>query len=50
MTGEELAFRTIFFLAAIIFCITIIGIFLVMIKILLMFVASITIMGITMTQ
>ena len=50
MTGEEMAFRTVFVFAIIIFCITLIGIFLVLIKILLLFASPITIMGITMSQ
>lgn len=50
MNFEEGAFKTIFFLAVIVFCITIVGIFLLFIKILLLFATEITIMGITMTQ
>jgi len=50
MNIEEAAFKTLFFLAVIVFCVTIIGIFLLLIKILLLFVPQITIMGIDMTQ
>ena len=51
MNFEEAAFKTIFFLALIVFCITIVGIFLLLIKIILLFFPDgITLMGISMTQ
>ena len=50
MNIEEGVFKTIFFLAIIIFIITVIGIFLLLIKILLLFTPELTIMGVTMTQ
>ena len=45
----ETAFKIIFFLAIIVFCLTTIGIFLVILKILLMFYPEIEIMGLMIT-
>ncbi|OQA38662.1 MAG: hypothetical protein BWY51_00847 [Parcubacteria group bacterium ADurb.Bin316] len=50
MNIEEGIFKTIFFLAIVVFIITVIGIFLLLVKILLLFTPEITIMGINMTQ
>ncbi|HOZ56354.1 MAG TPA: hypothetical protein PLH29_03960 [bacterium] len=49
MNIEEGIFKTIFFLAIVVFIITVIGIFLLLVKILLLFTPEITIMGINMT-
>ena len=43
----ETAFKIVFFLAIIVFCLVIIGIFLIMLKILLMFFPEIHLMGLT---
>lgn len=45
----EAAFKIIFFLAIIIFCLTVVGIFLVILKVLLMFNTEIEIMGLIIT-
>jgi len=41
----ESAFKVLFFLAAIVFCITVIGIFLLIVKIILMFQPQVHLMG-----
>ena len=46
----ETAFKIVFFLAIIVFCLTTIGIFLVILKILLMFHSEIEIMGLIITK
>lgn len=46
---EDLAFKTVFFLAVVIFCIFIIGVFLLIIKLMFLFFPEITILGIQMT-
>jgi hypothetical protein len=45
----EAAFKTVFIIAVLVFCVLIVGVFLLIIKILFLFSPEITLMGITMT-
>ena len=46
----ETTFKIVFFIAIIVFCLTVIGMFLVMLKILLIFYPEIEIMGLIITK
>ena len=45
----EAAFKVVFFIAVLIFCVLIVGVFLLIIKIIFLFAPEVTLMGILMT-
>jgi hypothetical protein len=47
--GVEIAFKIVFFLAILIFCIAIVGVFLLIVKIIFLFMPSFVLMGIKLS-